>query len=148
MRPMSGHLPMTTSESVLGVDTNVVVRFFADDDDIQSGQAKQLLGNTDNQPIYLSMLVLSEAFTVLTKVRRFSMQAVHEGYRGLLLSPDFQLEDPHLVGRAIDDGAATGCGFADALIALQNQAAGCSVTATFDHRAARLEGMKPAEDFL
>ncbi|RYE57011.1 MAG: PIN domain-containing protein, partial [Hyphomicrobiales bacterium] len=129
--------PKTMSESVLGVDTNILVRFFADDDDLQSAQAKQFIA--DNQPVYVSMLVLSEAFNVLTKVRKFPMSAVHNGYRMLLRSPGIVVEDPQIVAQALEDGEGATCGFTDALIALQNRAFGCSTTATFDHRAARLE---------
>lgn len=131
---------------MLGADTNVLVRFVADDDDTQSGQAKQLVA--DNQPVYLSMLVLAEAFTVLTKVRKFPMSAVHDAYRLLLRSPGFEVEDPQLVGEAIEEGENAGCGFTDALIALQNRVAGCRTTATFDHRAARLGAMQLVESLL
>jgi predicted nucleic-acid-binding protein len=133
---------------VLGVDTNVLVRFLADDDDTQSALTREFMADPGNQPIYLSMLVLSEAFTVLTKVRKFPMDAVHDGFRMLLRSPGFIVESPDLVDRAIEDGEAARCGFADALIALQHLACGCDVTVTFDHRATRLESMQRLEDYL
>lgn len=140
--------PKKTSAFVLAVDTNVLVRFFADDDDLQSVQAKQFITQTADRRIYLSMLVLAETFTVLTKVRKFPSTAVHEAYRMLLRSPTFTVENPQLVAGAIETGESTKCGFTDALIALQNQAAGCSTTATFDHRASRLDGMQRVEDLL
>lgn len=131
---------------MLGVDTNVLVRFFADDDDVQSAQAKQFV--TANQPVYVSMLVLTETFNVLTKVRKFPAGTVHDSFRLLLRSPGFEIENPSMVSRAVEDGEVAGCGFTDALIALQNRNAGCSITATFDHRAARLESMQRVESFL
>lgn len=131
---------------MLGVDTNVLVRFLADDDDVQSAQAKQLLGG--HAGIYLSMLVMAETFNVLTKVRKFPMRAVHESFREVLSSPAFTVENSPLVARAIEAGEAANCGFSDALIALQNEVAGCDVTATFDHRASRLNGMQRVEDML
>ena len=131
---------------MLGIDTNVLVRFLADDDDVQSAQAKQFVAG--NRPIRVSMLVLAEAFNVLTKVRKFPTSRVHHGYRTLLRSPDFEVETPSVVAQAIENGEVAGCGFTDALIALQNQRAGCITTATFDHRAARLEDMKRVESFL
>ena len=139
---------MKTSAFVLAVDTNVMVRFFADDDDLPSVQAKQLITETADRRIYLSMLVLAETFTVLTKVRKFPSAPVHEGYRMLLRSPTFSVENPQMVAMAIDAGERTKCGFTDALIALQNNAAGCETTATFDHRASRLDGMQRLEDLL
>ncbi len=115
--------PTTTSVSVLGVDTDVLVRFFADDDDVQSAQAKRFF--TGNQPIYVSMLVLAETFNVLTTVRKFPASAVPDSFRLLLRSPGFELENPSMVAAAVD-----------------------STTATFDHRAARLESMQRVESFL
>ena len=41
-----------------------------------------------------------------------------------------------------------GVDVADAIIALVNAEAGCSATATFDHRAQRLAGMTPVADQL
>jgi len=133
---------------VLAADTNVVVRFLADDDDLQSEQAKQLITGTEGRRIFLSMLVLAETFTVLTKVRKFSANAVHEGFRMLLRSPTFMVENPQMVASAIEAGERAKCGFTDALIALQNHAAGCETTATFDHRASRLDAMQRVEALL
>ena len=134
------------SISVLGIDTNVLVSFLADDDDVQSAQAKQFIAG--NQPIGVSMLVLAETFNVLTKVRKFPIEAVHESYRQLLRSPTLEVEKPSIVAQAIDDGDKAGCGFVDALIALQYRNLGYTTMATFDHRAARLEGMQRVENFL
>lgn len=133
---------------MLGVDTNVLVRFLADDDDRQSEQAKLLMGNLDNQPIHISLVILAEAFNVLTKVRKFPMDAVHDGYRQLLRSPGIEVESPRLVSRALDLGQQARCGFNDALVALQNQAAGCRTTATFDLKASRLDTMTAVEALL
>ena len=137
-----------TSAFVLGVDTNVLVRFLADDDDRQSEQAKLLMGNLDNQPIYISLIVLAEAFNVLTKVRKFPLDVVHDGYRQLLRSPGIEVEDPRLVAHALGLGQHARCGFNDALIALRDHAAGCKTTATFDRKAARLDTMTTVEDLL
>ena len=134
------------SVTVLGVDTNVLVRFLAADDEEQELQAKRVISNPSNHPIYLSLLVLSETYTVLTKVRKFPRAAVDDSYRLLLRSPGFRVEDPDMAGRAIEDGASAGCGFVDALIALQNLAAGCRDTVTFDRDASRLTGMSRIGD--
>lgn len=132
---------------MLGVDTNVLVRFLSFDDEAQSALASSLFKREENQPIYLSGLVLAETFTVLTKVKKFSTDSVLNSYRLLLRSPDVLIENPAMVSQAIDDAARTGAGFPDALIALQNAEAGCSATATFDKKANRLEAMRSVEDF-
>lgn len=133
--------------SVLGVDTNVLVRFLTLDDEVQSAQAQSLFAKSGNQPIYLSMLVLAEAFNVMTKVKKFPQPAVLDSYRLLTRSPDVTIERLDMVSAAIEDAARTNAGFSDALIALQNLEAGCDVSATFDIRAMRLDAMQSAKDF-
>lgn len=136
------------SVSVLGVDTNVLVRFLADDDERQTPIAVQFISDEANQPIFLSMLVLSEAFTVLTRVKKFQASRVISAFRGLAASDGFEIENMQLLHEALGDAERAGCGLADALIARQNQLAGCRTSATFDIRAMRLEGMTSVEEFL
>ena len=141
MKPLAGRWPKTTSGSVLGVDTNVLVRFLAEDDDIQTPQAVLALKTAANQPIYIGRVVAAETFWVLTKVKKCPRQSVIESFRGLLASVDFRVEAEELMNRALDDCERVGCDFADALIALENEKAGCRATLTFDGDALALEGM-------
>jgi predicted nucleic-acid-binding protein len=133
---------------VLGVDTNVLVRFLADDDATQSPQAVRALQAAGNQPIYVGRIVAAETFWVLTKVKKFPRQSVIDSFRGLLASVDFKVESEKLMSRALDDCERVGCDFADALIALENRQAGCEATATFDVDAQKLAGMIPLSDRL
>lgn len=136
------------SAAVLGIDTNVLIRFLADDDELQSPLAKRLLTAPANQPIYISALVLAECYTVLTRVKKFPADTVISVFRQMVSSDEFELEQPDIVAMALDDAERAGCGLTDALIGRQNAAAGCATTATFDIRAQRLETMSPVEDRL
>ena len=133
---------------MLGVDTNVLVRFLAEDDPVQTPIAVTLLTGKNHLPFFVSTLVLSEAFTVLTRVMKFPRPQVIETFWRLADSDAFAFEDVGLLRTALTDAEAAGCGLTDALIARQNQAAGCSTTVTFDHRATRLDAMSPAETFI
>ena len=126
---------------MLGVDTNVLVRFLAEDDQLQTPQAVQALKAEHNQPIYVGRIVAVETFWVLTKVKKFPRQSVIDAFRGLLASIDFRLEAEELMSRALDDCERIGCDFADAMIALEHQRAGCEATLTFDEGALSLDGM-------
>lgn len=126
---------------MLGIDTNVLVRFLADDDLIQTPQAIQALKLERNQPIYIGRLVAAETFWVLTQVKKFPRKSVIESFRALLSSVDFKVEAAELMGQALDDCERVGCDFADALIALENKAVGCEATLTFDVDAMGLDGM-------
>jgi predicted nucleic-acid-binding protein len=137
-----------TSASVLGVDTNVLVRFLANDDDVQTPMAARLLTAPANQPIHISLVVLAETYTVLTKVKKFPVARVNEAIRMLLSSNDFVVEKPRAVMQALDDCERAECGLVDAMIAVLNVASGCEVTATFDTRAQRLPNMIAVKDRL
>ena len=133
---------------MLGIDTNVLIRFLTVHDAVQSAQAQALLMRAENQPIYISMLVLAEAFNVLTKVKKQPVNAVLAAYALLLRSPALTIERAELVQMAIDEAGQTNAGFPDALIGLQNAEANCVSTATFDISATRLASMRPVKDFL
>jgi predicted nucleic-acid-binding protein len=128
---------------VLGVDTNVLVRFLAKDDDVQTPHSAGVLTANGNHPIYVGRVVAAETFWVLTKVKKFPRQRVIDAFRGLLSSVDFKVEAEELMGRALDDCERVGCDFADALIALENKHAGCEATLTFDTDAYPLDDMVP-----
>ena len=140
--------PKTMSVSVLGADTNVLVRYFTRDDAVQSPQTRQLLSKPGNQPIRICIIALVELVWVLTKVKRWPMVDVFALCRGLMQSADFDIEEDELVALALDDAEVAGCDLADALIALMNARAGCESTATFDENAQRLERMIPVEQRL
>ncbi len=134
---------------MLGVDTNVLVRFLAVDDAVQTPQAIALLTNADNQPIHIAQIVVVEAFWVLTRLKKFPAHRVLAAFRGLAMSDHFRIEGAPTVVQALDNAEAAGCDFADALIALANASAGCEATATFDISAAKgLRGMVAVEDRL
>ena len=64
--------------------------------------------------------------------------------RGLLAGDDRIVEHPDAVRASLDDYKAGRVGFTDALIDQINRARGCEATATFDRRAAKLDGLHPS----
>lgn len=128
---------------MLGVDTNVLVRFLAEDDALQTPQAIRALSAAENQPIYIGRIVAVETFWVLTKVKKFPRQSVVDALRGVFTSVDFKVEGEDIMMLALDDCERVGCDFADALIALENRKAGCEATVTFDVGALALDTMIP-----
>lgn len=148
MMPLPLSSPKTTSASVLGVDTNVLVRFLADDDPVQTPLAIQLVSDEVNHPFYVGLVVMTETYTVLTRVKKFPSSEVIAAMRMLLSSNAFAVEDADIVREALDDCERVGCGLADAIIARSHVARGCISTATFDRRAQRLDAMIAVEDCL
>ena len=128
---------------MLGVDTNVLVRFVTRDDPVQSPQSRDFITASTNQPIRICVIALVELVWVLTKGKRWPIDEVFEACGALLNSSDFEIEERELVIRALEDAQNAGCDLADALIALFNKRAGCVATATFDVDAQGLEHMTP-----
>lgn len=132
---------------MLGVDTNILVRFLTRDDQAQAEQAHRIITDTGNQPIRLTLIVVVELVWVLTKVKRWPSPDVFDACRRLLQSSDFVVERAALVEQCILDAEHAGCDLADAVIAALNLEAGCRSTVTFDRDAQRLTDMSAAEDF-
>ncbi len=139
--------PKKTSAFVLGVDTNVLVRFLTRDDPVQSEIARSIITAAENQPIHISLVALVELVWVLTKLKRWPRPDVFEACRDLLRSEDFLIESSSLVEQCLLEAQNARCDLADALIAAVNIRAGCATTVTFDHDAQALAGMTAAETF-
>ncbi|WEK04902.1 MAG: type II toxin-antitoxin system VapC family toxin [Candidatus Devosia phytovorans] len=133
---------------MLGVDTNLLVRFITRDDEAQATLAHEIITRDSNQPIRVTLIVLIELVWVLRKVKRWPSHDVFEVCRRLLQSNDFSVEQSPLIEQAIAEAVEAECDLADALISLMNAKAGCVTTVTFDQDAQKLAGMTPAETYL
>lgn len=132
---------------MLGVDTNVLVRFFTRDDPIQFAQAERLFATAEDG-IFVDPMVMAELNWVLRRVYKVPRSEVLAVLRGMADSREFVLGKPDLVLAALSAASTTRCDFSDALIALLHEEAGCSSTATFDIRAQRLPQMISVEEAL
>ena len=137
-----------TSGFVLGVDTNVLVRFFTRDHAQQAELARQIITKSSNQPIYVSLIVLVELVWVLIKVKRWPSQDVFEVCQNMLQSNHFVVEQSAMVDQCLHAAKNASCDLADALIAMTTKRAGCPTTVTFDKDAQNLADMTPAETFI
>ena len=127
---------------MIGLDTNVLVRYFAQDDPIQSAKAVQLIEHrlTEDEPGFISLIAIAETVWVLQRHYRRSAPDVAEIIEGLLQAPVIVVEsaaEVFLALTAVQEGRGS---FSDALIGALGAMAGCSVTLTFDRKAARLPG--------
>ena len=128
---------------MIGLDTNVIVRFFVDDDPAQAAQARSLFSDlsADNQA-YVTMIVLAELYWVLRSRYRIARSVVLETMENLLSVAHILVQRRDLVERALEIARHSRAEFTDILIALQNTEAGCAVTKTFDRSAAKLVQMQ------
>lgn len=126
---------------MIGLDTNVIVRYVMQDDEAQAARASTLMESlSEENRGYVSLVVLAELHWVLRRAYRVSATQVADVVRGLLDAAEVEVAEADSVRRAL---LTAGEGdFADALVAELGGAAGCAWTATFDERASRLPRMR------
>lgn len=123
--------------SLIGVDTNVLVRLFITDDPAQMELSKAFFAEeTGGRKIFINRLVMLEFFWVLRSRYRLPSTRILDVIEQILEQPNIEVDGEALV-RAAVDLAREGAGFADALIAASNRQGNCQHTVTFDVHAAR-----------
>jgi predicted nucleic-acid-binding protein len=127
---------------VIGLDTNVLLRAVMLDDAGQFRRAKELISRdcSADDPGFVSAVVLLESAWVLEKTYGYSREDLARVVNDLLSVRELLVEHADAARAALSVFQNHQIDFADALICAINKAAGCSSTATFDRKAARLEG--------
>ena len=127
---------------MLGVDTNVLIRFLVRDDEVQFEKARRLIRRelAAGRRVFVSQLVLLETAWVLRSSYSLPKNVIIETISGLLDATDVRLEDEPAIEEALFNWRDATAGFADCLIGVQNRRLGCRATATFDVKASRMPG--------
>ena len=125
-----------------GLDTNILVRFFAADDPAQYRRARKLLedGCSEKNPGWISAVVLVETIWVLSRIYGYDKASLSTVISELLKARFLKLEDEVLVRKALASWQSGNIGFPDELIAARNLQEGCTTTYTFDRKAAKRPG--------
>ena len=124
---------------MIGLDTNVLVRYIVQDDPGQADAAARLIEGrcTARSPGYVSVPVLVELVWVLAGAYRYERGVVAGVIRQLLRTIELLVEDRDAAWSALREFEAGTADFADCLIAHRNRARGYMQTFTFDRAAAR-----------
>jgi len=132
---------------VIGVDTNVLVRYIVQDDPEQSRAATSLIEGTAERgdTIFVSPPVLCELTWVLARAYRQEKEDILRVLDTLVHLRAFAFERQDLVLRALEAYRGGATGFADQLIAQYAWAADCTALATFDEALAAADprGLRP-----
>ncbi len=127
---------------MLGLDTNVVVRYLVRDDERQYEKARRLIERaaSEDESCLVSLAVLLEIEWVLRSRYGFSKAEVMAVFSAMLEAQELAFEDEASVEHALYSWRDSTADFADCLIEAHNRRLGCRATATFDGKALKLTG--------
>lgn len=128
---------------MIGLDTNVVIRYLVQDDKKQSAAATRFIEKslTAEIPGYINHITLCEIVWVLQRCYGVTKQQVREIVEGLLTTKQLVVDNIEVTWKALRTYDSHKAGFCDALIAQANIYSGCGYTITFDKTAASLPGV-------
>ena len=128
---------------MIGLDTNVLVRYIAQDDAKQSAKASQLIESlTTTAPGFIAMVSVVEVVWVLQSCYQATKSEIITVLETLLRTKELIVEHADLIWQALRHFAQSKADFADCLIERSAHDAGCEYTVTFDSKAARTAGMR------
>ena len=125
---------------MLGIDTNVLVRFLVRDDEAQFEKARRLIRREVDarEDVFVSLMVLMETEWVLRSRYSLKKKQIMEAISGLLDATEVQLEDEPAIEETLFICKDSAADFADCLIGAHNRRLGCRATATFEENAVKL----------
>ena len=129
---------------MIGLDTNVLLRLWLNDDPAQNERIDALLAEFGSAPgsLLLTDVVLAEAIWTLKSAYRQDKTAQLLAVRSVLDETAFAFEDRQAATQAAELFERSACGFSDCLVAAKNARLGCAFTATFDRSMQALPGVK------
>ncbi|MBK6468504.1 MAG: type II toxin-antitoxin system VapC family toxin [Rhodobacter sp.] len=128
---------------MIGLDTNVLVRFLVQDDPEQAAAATALIvGLTETEPGFVCREVLVELVWVLERAYgmtradiAFALDRLLEARELVVEAARSRLPSPRTASARAVRGSP------DQMVALAGEGAGCRETASFDRKAAGIPGM-------
>jgi predicted nucleic-acid-binding protein len=129
---------------MIGIDTNILLRLWLNDDPAQNKRIDALLAAHGGTPgsLLVTDVVLAEAVWTLKSAFDQGKPAQLLAVRSLLNETAFAFEDREVVAAALQLFEAGSCGFADCLVVAKHARHACDFTATIDHGMRKLPGVK------
>lgn len=126
---------------MIGLDTNVLVRYIMQDDAKQAASASRLVESLTDSAGFIPLIVIAELSWVLSSAYSLSREQLAEALEGVLRSKEWMVEKADIVWQAVRLFQSGSADFADCLIFRSAATAGCEKTMTFDRNAAKSAGM-------
>ena len=129
---------------MIGLDTNVVIRYLTQDDAKQAALATRLFEHTLSveRPGFVSLITLCEIAWVLAECYEADKARIRAVIEGLMASKQILVEETDLVWKALRACGKSSAEFSDALVGQALAARGCEKIITFDKSAAKLPGFE------
>lgn len=124
---------------MIGLDTNILLRYITQDDPQQSPRATRLIEDRCSKQSrgHITLIVLSELVWVLRSAYGYSKPQIVAVLDQILITAEFDIENEELAWKALEVWRTGPADYADYLLVLANQAAGCEQTYSFDTKLAR-----------
>jgi len=129
---------------MIGLDTNILVRYLTQDDPLQSSKATEIIEQrlSEETPGFVCIVAMVETVWVLERAYKLPARKIAAAVERMLQTSVFIIENEQEVFTAMIALKEREGSFADSIIAGLGARAGCSCTLTFDRQAARLPGFK------
>lgn len=129
---------------MIGLDTNVVVRYITQDDPDQSNLAGDFIEKycTRSNPGFVNLIVCCEIVWVLKRAYGYDKTTILAVMKQILQTAELHIENADLVWKALSEFESGNADFSDYLISSINRNNDCSYTVTFDKKAASLSQNK------
>ena len=124
---------------MIGIDTNVLVRYLAQDDAPQAARATTFIETecSSATPGFIALIVLVEVVWVSESCYGATRAEIAEIVRRLLSTKQLVVQDAGTAWKALPLFESTKVDFADCLIERTAHAVGCDRVVTFDEHASR-----------
>lgn len=127
---------------MIGLDTNVLVRYIMQDDAKQAAKATTLIESLSAAaPGFITLVSVVELVWVLSSCYDLNRSQIAQALDVILRSKQLVVDQAEHVVRALRAFSAGSADFADCLIERMAASAGCAQTMTFDSAAAKTAGM-------
>ena len=129
---------------MIGLDTNILVRYLTQDDPTQSPRAREIIERrlTEENPGFISIVAMVETVWVLERAYGLTPHEIVGAVERVLQTDVLVVENEQEVFTAMIAPKEGQGSFADAVIAALGARVGCSSTLTFDRKALRLPGFE------
>jgi predicted nucleic-acid-binding protein len=124
---------------MIGLDTNILIRYIVQDDAKQARRATELIESmcTTDDPGFINLIVLCEICWVLSSGYKYDRKTVSAVVRNILTSEELTVEESETVWQALYAFEKGKAGIADYIIGIHNRTKRTTTTYTFDRNAAK-----------